>query len=285
MWLIFLCLHLIGLVGYNLVLRKSLVEKLDRWTLATVMQTAIALPMVFVMFISLPDIHTYTLNSVLMIGATIALVIALHTTNVLALQKLEASVYSILYNLRIVITTILGIVFLSEKILPLQILGGLLIFLAVVTVRQKGSESLSAKGFKWGLLAALVISFLNLFEKILIKDIGYLEYAMPVMVITATLMWIVLFIKRKKVSIKYFKEPRTIQLMIFRALSAYGFTLAFYAGGLLSVSSYISSLSVIIMVILGVWLLKERDYLDRKVLATILAFLGLTAILVANLNN
>lgn len=283
MWLIFLCMHLVGLVGYNLVLRKSLVAKLDRWTLATVMQTAIAIPMVFVMFISPPDIHAYTLNSVFMIGATIALVIALHTTNVLALQNLEASVYSILYNLRIVITTILGIVFLGEKVLPLQILGGLLIFLAVVTVKQKGSKSLTVKGFEWGILAALVISFLNLFEKILIKDIGYIEYAMPVMLIASILMWIVFFIKRKKVSIKYFKEPRTIQLMVFRALSAYGFTLAFYAGGLLSVSSYISSLSVIIIVILGIWLLKERDYLYRKVIAAVLAFLGLTAILVANL--
>ena len=72
--------------------------------------------------------------------------------------------------------------------------------------------------------------------------------------------------------------------MIFRAMSAYGFILAFSAGAILSISTYISSLSVIIIVLLGIWLLGENDYLKQKLIATALAFAGLTVILIAHLN-
>jgi drug/metabolite transporter (DMT)-like permease len=283
MWFLFLSAHLVGLVGYNILLRKSLVAKVDKWTLATIMQSAIALPMIFALFIATPDFASYTIQNWILIVSTAIFVIGLHTTNVFALQHLEAGVYSILYNLRIIITTILGIAFLDESIVPLQILGGLLIFAAVIAVKQKGDRRLTTIGIRYGVLAAFVISFLNLFEKKLIADIGFLGYAIPVMLISSILMWGVFIVKGNKISVDYLKQPKTIQLMLFRALSAYGFTLAFYNGAVLSVSSYISSLSVIIIVLLGIFILKENDYLKQKLIATGLAALGLTAILIANL--
>lgn len=278
-------MHLVGLVGYNLILRKSLVAKMDKWTLATVMQTGIAVPMLFVLLINPPSLSAYDFGSVLQVLITVVLVVLLHFTNVQALQSLEAGVYSILYNLRIIFTTILGILFLNEAVVLLQILGGLLIFLAVLTVRQKGKREVTNRGIEWGLAAAVVISFLNLFEKKLIGEVGYFSYAVPVMLLAAAIMWIILLAQGKRVSYKYFKEQRTISLMVLRAMSAYGFTLAFNAGALLSVSSYISSLSVIIIVLLGAWLLNERDYMKQKLIATAMAVAGLTFILIANLSK
>lgn len=283
MWIAFLLLHLIGSAGYNLLLRKSLVAKVDQWTLATVMQTGIAVPMLFVAFFYPPHFADYDIIIILKIIATAGLVIALHFANVKALQHLEAGVYSILYNLRIIFTTILGIVFLNEQIIPLQILGGLLIFLAVLTIRQKGRKTLTAQGTNWGLTAALTISVLNLFEKDLITELGFLQYSVPVMLLAAAIMWIILLAQGKTIPLEYFRQPRTIQLMVFRAISAYGFTLAFSAGALLSVGNYISSLSVIIIVLLGAWLLGENDYMKQKLIATGLAVLGLTVILISNL--
>lgn len=283
MWLLFILIHLVGLVGYNLLLRKSLVANVDKLTLATIMQTGIALPMVFVLFIAPPDIHAYDTRTIVQVLITTGLVISLHLTNVKALQHLEAGIYSILYNLRIVFTTILGIVFLGEDIVPLQILGGFLIFLGVLTINQKGKSSVSAVGLQWGIAASVVISVLNLFEMKLINEVGYINYAVPVMLLGAIIMWCLMLSQRKKIKFSYLKEPRTLQLMVFRALSAYGFTLAFSAGVVISVATYISSLSVIIIVLLGVWLLKEKDHIKQKVVATSLAVLGLTAILIANL--
>lgn len=283
MWLFFLFFHLIGLVGYNLLLRKSLTEKVDRLVLATVMQTGIAIPMLFALFIAPPDLAVYDLTAILHILVISVLIVALHITNVQALRYLEASVYSILYNLRILFTTVLGIVFLNEKIIPLQILGGLFIFLAVVTVRQKGRRDLTNRGIEWGLAASVVISVLNLFEKELINQVGYLAYAIPCMLLAAAILWGILLAKGQRIELKTFREPRMLQLMILRAISAFGFGLAFSAGGLLSVSTYISSLGVIIIVLLGALLLNEKDYMRQKLVATALAVIGLTVIFISKL--
>jgi drug/metabolite transporter (DMT)-like permease len=131
----------------------------------------------------------------------------------------------------------------------------------------------------------VVISLLNLSEKQLITDVGFLAYAAPVMLLAAVIMWVILLASGKRVQPRYFKEPRTISLMVLRAMSAYGLILAFSAGGILSISSYISSLNVVIIVLLGAWLLKERDHMKQKLIATGMAVAGLTAILVANLTR
>lgn len=276
-------MHLVGLVGYSLILRQSLVAKVDKWTLATIMQTAIAVPIAITLVVAPPNWQVYDLTACLQIVITALLVVVLHFSNVQALQLLEAGVYSVLFNLRIVFTTFLGIIFLSEAIIPLQILGGLFIFMAVLTVRQKGKKTMTAKGVQWGLIAAIVISVLNLFEKKLISDIGYIAYAVPVMLLATAIMWTILLAQGKRIKLSYVREPKTIALMVLRAMSAYGFTLALGAGAVLSVSSYISSLSVITIVLLAAWLLHERDYMKQKLIATGLAVAGLTFIFIANL--
>ena len=283
MWLLFLALHLVGIVGYSLLLRKSLLANMDRWTLATLMQTGISIPIIAVVIFKPPDVAVYDLHSAAIISVAALLVILLHLTNVKALQHLEASTFSVLYNLRILFTTVLGVLFLSEEIVPLQIVGGLLIFLAVLTVRQKGKDKLPAAGIWWGVAAAICISFLNLSEKHLISNVGIVEYAVPAMILATGTMWSVLLLRKRPVDLTIFTQPRMLWLMTLRALSAYGFLLVFYFGGLLSVSTYISSLSVILIVVLGVLLLNENDYLKQKVIATTLATLGLTAILLANI--
>lgn len=283
MWIAYLLLHLVGLVGYNLLLRKSIVEKVDKWTLATLMQTGIALPLLILAPFKLPDFSIFTPATIVHMFITASLIVLLHLSNVKSLQYLEAGVYSVLYNLRIIFTTILGVIFLNEQLVPLQIIGGLLIFAAVVAVKQKGRRDLTIRGIQWGLFASLVISVLNLNEKQLIAQFGFTGYAIPVMVIAAIMMWIILFARGQRIKPSVFIEPRMMSLMALRAISAFGFTLAFSAGGLLSVSTYISSLGVIIIVILGAVLLGEKDYLKRKIIASVIAFAGLTCIFIANL--
>lgn len=284
MWPIFIALHLVGLVGYNLLLRKSLLAKQDRFLLATVMQTGIGLPMLFVLLFRGINPGIYLNGQILLTTVVIILlIVSLHYSVVRSLEYLEASVFSVLYNLRIIFTTILGILFLGEPTIWVRIIGGLLILAGIFVVKQKGSKTFTAKGFEWGIAAAAVISILNMFVKSLIDQIGYLNYAIPVMVGAMIIMWVILLNKKVKADYSVFKQPRTIVLMIFRAMSAYAFTLAFATGALLSVASYLSSMSVILIVIFRILLLNERDYLYRKIAATALASIGLTIILLTNL--
>ncbi|PIZ61744.1 hypothetical protein COY17_03725 [Candidatus Saccharibacteria bacterium CG_4_10_14_0_2_um_filter_52_9] len=282
MWELFLGFHLVGLSGYNLVLRRALINNIDRWTLATIMATATILPLWFIR----PFVHvsaSYNRNSLLLILASLVLGIGLHLSNVKALQYLEASVYSVLYNLRILFTTILGIVFLNEDIVPLQIAGGLLIFLAVVIVRQKGDRSLTRRGIEWGITASIVISLLNLVEKELLHLVGYFAYTVPAWTGSVIVMWAIMLLRNRNFSMAIFKNRQIQTLMLFRTISANSFVLTFYYGGKLSVSSYISSLSVIITVLLGIVLLGEKDYLKQKLAAVGVAVAGLTCILLTRL--
>ncbi|MEX2014520.1 MAG: EamA family transporter [Candidatus Saccharimonadales bacterium] len=284
MWLLLLFIHAFALAGFNLILRKSLLDKVDRFTLATIMQTGITVPMLFLLVFQTPSFEGYrSIDFIILIFATL-LPIALHVANVKALQYLETGVYSVIYNLRLLIATVLGILFLSEQIVWLRILGGILILISIFIVHQKGGSSIKAMGIKWAVFAAFVISFLNITEKAMIENVGVVDY-LPVSVTSGTLiMWVTLLYRnRGSIDPRLFYKPEMLQLMAFRAISAYAFILALASGALVSVGNYISGLSVILMVGIGAVFLKEKDYLFRKFLATGVAVIGLTIILISGL--
>jgi drug/metabolite transporter (DMT)-like permease len=259
MWLSLLSLHLIGNVGYNLLLRKSVLAKTDKWLLATILQTGIAIPALFI--------------------STMALTILLQVLNVKALQYLEASVYSVVYNTRIILISFIGAILLSEKLTPLQIIGGLLIFSSVFVVRQKGKFTVTKLGLLYGFGAAVTLSFLNVTEKLLNQSVGFFEYFLPVSIACAMIMWVIVLMRKTKVSFPQFAKPSNILLMGFRALSAFGFSAAIIYGPV-AISNYISSLIVVFTVVCGILFLNERDFLKQKIIAVIIACIGLTLILI-----
>jgi len=283
MWLALLFVHVFGLAGFNLTLRKSLLGKTDPFTLATIMQTSIAIPAVFLIIYRPMTFGVYQPRYVLGFVVELVLTVGLMVSNVKSLQYLEASVYPMLYNLRILITTVLGVLFLNESMVWLRIFGGLLILLSIFIVRQTGGWSLKSKGVAWGLTAAFVISFLNLNEKIMIANVGLFNYYPEAMLITAIIMWAYLLSRKKGLDSSILLRPETAQLMVLRAISGYAFIAAFVAGALLDVATYISAMSVIVMVVLGVLLLGEHDYLRRKAIATAVAVTGLTIVLLTHL--
>jgi drug/metabolite transporter (DMT)-like permease len=159
----------------------------------------------------------------------------------------------------------------------------MLIFLAIVIVRQKSSRTVRLKGVEWGLAAAFIISFLNLNEKLMIEGVGLLNFWPPAVVIAGIIMWAYLLARKEKFNKSLLIKPEMIKLMLLRALSGYTFPLALAAGALLSVASYISAMSVILMVISGILLLGERDYLWRKIAATAVAVTGMTIVLLSHI--
>jgi drug/metabolite transporter (DMT)-like permease len=283
MWLLLLCFHLVGLVGYNLLLRKSNLGRVDKFALATIAQTGIALPALVLLVIRPPQLGLFSAMDWIFIIATVVLTIALQVTNVKALQYLEASVFSVIYNIRIILTTLLGIFFLNEDVVWLRIAGGCFILLAIVIVRQKGSQLVRKKGIMWAIAAALALSFLNLFEKKLINHVGFINYFPIESVVSGVVMWMYLVSSKRSVGRNLLLQPRMLQLMTLRAVSAYGYSGALAAGALISVASYISGMSVIFVVLLGAIWLGERDYLRRKIMATVVAVAGLTLVLLSGI--
>ncbi len=279
-WTILLLLHLVGLVGYSLLLRKQAVARqLHPWVLATLLQTGIMLPMIIAAPFLPIDISRFTPASIALSCAAVALSVIILFSITKALHYLEASTYSVVYNLRIVIATVLAALLLSEVPSVWQITGGALVLAAIVIIRQRGSSAVAKQGIAWAVLAAVSISIMNVIEKQLIHDVGVFTGAPIITVTVGVVMWAVLLARRYELPRKYILTKQIIGLMALRSLSNWAFIFALAAGALVSVATFVSAISVVLIVAFGALLLGERDYLQRKILAAILAGLGLAAVI------
>ena len=278
-WFSLLMTNVVGTVGFNILVRRSSMKHADPWFTAAVMATGLAIPFVgkeLVAPIHFPAFSTF--DMLLLAVATLACV-SLQICNVMALKYLEASVFSVIYNSRIIFATLFGLFFLSESVGVWALLGGLLIFTAVFVVRQKGKQSVTKHGVLFALGAAVSMSVMNTCEKRLIQLVGYEQYILPMLGTGAVIMWIIICARRTKVSFSLLVRPQNLLLMLLRACAGIGFSYALVFGPV-AVSSYISSLSVVLLVIIGMLFLGERDYVKPKIIATIMAIMGLTFILI-----
>lgn len=278
--LVLLFAHLVGLVGYNLLLRRtSSSGVLQPWVLATLLQTGITIPVLVALPFLTVEIDRITPTSgvafIVAGGLTMTLLFAVTK----ALHNLEVSTFAVIYNVRILIAALLAALLLAEIPSVVQIIGGLLILASIFTVRQKGKQRVTKQGFMWGIVAAASVSALSVVEKYAINEVGVQTAAPIVAVSVCIVMWAVVFIKKYPLPRKHILNRQTIGLMALRALSAWALILAFAAGVLVSVATFVSAMSVVIIVALGALLLGERDYLKRKIIAVSIAVVGLAAVL------
>lgn len=279
-WAILLLVHLFGLVGYNLLLRRTTVTgTFHPWVLATLLQTGIMLPVLIAAPFLPIDIGQISPLDAAVMGVVALLGIVLLFGITKALHYLEAGTFSIIYSLRILIVTLLAAVLLAEVPSGVQIIGGLLILVATFVVRQKGNKKVTRRGMAWGLAMAVTISVLGVAEKYVINEVGVFTAAPIVTLVVGLIMWAVLLIKRYPLPKEAIFTKPILSLMMLRSLSNWGFVFALAAGALVSVATFLSSLSVVAIVGLGVILLGERDYVRRKIIAVVLAVMGLAAVL------
>ena len=123
----------------------------------------------------------------------------------------------------------------------------------------------------------MTVACLNIVEKKLVTSIGYVTYMTLMAYIATPLLWGIVLVLKRPIDSQLFYQKKTYLLMTFRALSAHCFVLAL-STGLVSITSFISGTGVIIIMILGALLLGERDHPRQKILATMLATLGLACI-------
>ncbi len=282
MWYLLILIHLAGTVGFNLLLRRSMLRRADQWFTATVLQTGLFLPFLVLEIVHPIQLSGYTPFALLLLAVAVTMLVALQYCNVKALQYLEASVFSVVYNVRILFATLLGMLLLAEPIGPWALLGGGLIFASIFIVRQKGAGAITKHGLLYGLGAAAAISIMNACEKELIHLVGYQQYIFPMFAIATVIMWVVVLYRRTPAPLHLLVQRQNLLLMFLRACAGIGFSAALIFGPL-AVTSYLSSLSVVLVVLFGMIFLGERDYMKSKLAAAGVALLGLTCVLIGNL--
>lgn len=281
-WLGLISMNVVGTASFDLLLRGSTWQRVDRWLTATILQTGLFLPFLAKEIARPIHFSHYTPFDFLLLGCATTMLITMQFCNVKALQYLEASVFSVFYNTRILFATLLGFIFLSESVGLLSLIGGLLIFVAIFIVRQRSAKGITKQGVLFGLATALAMSSMNTCEKELIKLVGYEQYIFPMFGIAAVIMWSIVLLRHTETPFKLLLQPRGIVLMALRACAGIGFSYSLVFGPV-AVSSYVSSLSVVLIVVFGILFLGERDYLKAKLGAVVTAVIGLTFILLDNI--
>ena len=280
MWIAAVLAHLFTTTGYSIVLRGAVGgKKTDPIFLAGIMSTALAIPAVFGVIIAPPDWSLFDTRLAIFYAIRIALTATFHIVNAKAMEYTEASTFSFIYNIRLGFAAFFGIFFLGEPFVPLQLVGGALVFAAGFVLTGLGVAS--PKGFSLSLLTALVFAVFTAFEKYLIFELGYSTYMFPSALIVCAATWAIVFIGRYPVDKEFLKSPRLGTLMVFRSISGYGFTIALAFGALLSVTTYISALSCVTTPIAALVFLNEKDSPGKKALAGIIALAGTTLIFIA----
>lgn len=275
--------HLVGIVGYTLLLRKSTLGDLNKLLMATLMMTGVFLPSIlFLVFGQVSFSHSATEWFFLSLGGF--MLAGLMITNVWALSHLDASMFTILYNLRLLMTTILGFLILGELPTPLQIAGGVVILVSILMLNLHRDKRWKSKAILIGLFTMMWFSFHAVLEKYNLRYIDFPSYFFTFSLIGTVLLWLLVAYKRidVKSQIVHIKDKKIYALIATRVLSAYAYTYALLYGSL-AVTNYVSGMSVALIVLFGIYVLGEKEDVRQKLTAVGVACIGLTLILLGRL--
>ena len=281
-WTVLLSLHLVGLVAYTILLRKSALSSVNKYALAAIMQTAIQVPAITFIFLGKVSFSYSPIEWITLLGSSIFLV-GVHLLSIAALKHLEASQWTIIFNLRLFLTTIFGYLFLHELPSSLQLVGGFIIFVSIVLLNLHKNKAWKEKPILIGLFTTLWFSAHATLEKYNVVSIGFEDYMVVAGLISTALLWGIAV--KKGVNRKLIRQTvdlHTLRLLFFRALSAWAYVYALKFGSL-AVTNYVSGMSVVVIVVLGITVLHENKYLRQKIIATTTAIIGLTLILISKL--
>ncbi|MBP7018608.1 EamA family transporter [Candidatus Saccharibacteria bacterium] len=283
LWIMLLTAHLIGIVGYTLLIRKSTLGRLNNLLLAALMQTAVFLPSLYYLFAGQVNFNLSP-QQWLFVSLSGVMVAGLMITNVWALSHLEASMFTILYNLRLIFVTFLGFLILGEQPSLLQAIGGSIIFLSIILLNLHKNNRWRSKPILIGLLTMVWFSFHAVLEKYNLQSVNIETYIFIFGLIGTILIWlIVLFNKIDiKSQLEHIKDSNIYWLLITRVMSAYGYLYALKLGSL-AVTNYVSGMSVALIVLFGIFVLGERDLFKQKIAAVAMACVGLSVILIDRL--
>ncbi len=280
---IFLAVHLFGIVGYTILLRKSALGKADKMLTSTLMLTACFLPSL--VWLALGEVSfVFSLNQWLFLILGGIMGAGLMITNVWALSHLDASLFSIIYNLRLLLTTILAYILLGELPKSLQIVGGVVILVSVFMLNIHKAKKWKEPAILIGLFSMVWFSFHAVLEKYNLRSVPIKSYIFILTGIGLIILWSIVLIKRINLrsQLEHVNDRQMFGLMLTRSLSFYGYVFAVQKGSV-AVVNYVSGLSVALIVLVGITVLDEKDQLRQKLFAVGIALIGLTLILISKL--
>jgi len=286
-----LAMHVIASSSFILFLRHSSKQQpINPYVMAFMSTIPFQLTILLLVIVGVlnPNISEIETNDIITMAIGCVFLVGYFLLSVNTLNYLESSRYSIIFTLRLALITIFAFVFLSETPTLLQALGGLTILTALLILNFKRGSITFGKGERFALLTVLVFSAHAITEKYNIDNVSSTEETLPstYIVVFSSMIFIaqgtLLVIKRVPISqIRGTMNGWLWAAAMARNLSGWGWL---WALTLLPVAivNYVSGLSLLVVVLFGTIVLKERSDLKKISIATALSVTGLTLIFLTN---
>lgn len=194
-----------------------------------------------------------------------------------ALKRIEASRYTVIFATRVFFTILASSIFLQEGLTPLQFLGTALVLAGVIIVTLKRGDKLKfSLGEGLTLVAAGLIGLANTNDRVIVSSLPVSSYVCIAFLLPAIFTAVVFpkAIVRMKPLFSLALFPKMLVLCVLFASSALTFFSALQLGPNSSQVVSLNLTSVIVIVLLSIILLKERDHIGRKLLGAALSFTG-----------
>ena len=194
-----------------------------------------------------------------------------------SLKVTEASRFTIIFSSKTLFAIIGSSLIFKEGLTPIQWVGAVLIIVGVVAVSSSKLNLKFNKGDMFALAAAFLFGLANTNDRFLVKFFDPYSYVVLGFLLPGVL--IAIFYPKKIVNMKeYIKKTFIFKMLLLCLL--YGLSaVAFFAALSISPNSSqiftINAFGAIITVVLAIVVLKERDYLARKIIGAIVSLAGL----------
>ncbi|MCK9368898.1 DMT family transporter [Candidatus Dojkabacteria bacterium] len=194
-----------------------------------------------------------------------------------SLQITSASKFTIIFSSN-ALFSVIGFIFVLHQSVGLNlILGGILVLIGILLANKKGLKISFGKGEIFALLAGVAFGLVNVNNKVLLSGMGL--YPMVAIAFFLEFVFSGIFFYKDVIKIpQLFKKDNVVVLLTFLILAVFQAITFFYALQTAPQSSavvLINLASVLLTVILGIVILKEREGIFWKIIGAVVAIGGL----------
>lgn len=213
-------------------------------------------------------VSLFTLSAVLWAGSTVF--------SFEAIKKLNAGETTILTSSSSLISILLSFIFLRERLIFQQIVGVVLILLAIFIVTTEKLSFGSRKAVIFALLSATCAGIAIISDALILKTYEAFSYVAIMSFLPGVVL---LFIFPRHINSLQGTINRKFiftifVLCFFYSLQAITYYAAYQSGAPIAQLSPLIRTTVVLTVILAAVFLKERSYLPRKLLAAVVVMIG-----------
>lgn len=194
-----------------------------------------------------------------------------------ALQRIQASRFTIAFSSRMFFTLLVAWLFLGEAMNFGQIIGAVVLFIGIIIANYMNiTTALDKRGIFYAVLGALFFGIANVSDRFILQSMELYSYV-SISFIGTSLIFVVtqpkeLFAGRLLLRIR--PLMRIVLLSVLYAVSSLTFFAALQLGDSASQVVSVSLVSVIVTVLFAMIFLKEREHPYQKILGAVLSFIG-----------